>query len=250
MSGIARLQSNQAGFSAQTAIWGYSEVCDKEHVMKLRLGLAAMALMMSVLSAALFVSEYRVFQFTQSLTSLQARAATDVLPTARSGWAQRKITQYCIKALTAQVFVVFPHALQRQGYFSCLDVAEKLLAFNPAHAEAFMIRAVAWTRLGAKPARVQDDLSASQRAAPQLTWLADRRLIFHLSQPHDLRWRTLIDGEVHILLHSYVGRERLAHLYVAWPEYREILQTSVAHHSEQIQSRFFKHVRRTLQDTN
>lgn len=219
--------------------------------MGLRLSLASLAMIMSLVCAVLFVSEYRVYQFTQSLSSLQARAATDaMLPKARSGWAQREMTQYCIDALSDQVFILFPQELQRQGYVSCLDLGDQLLAANPAHAEALTIRALAQTSLGAESADVQSDLIASQLAAPQLTWLADRRLSFVLSQPATEDWAALIESEALILLGSSIGLRRLAQIYANRPEHRAVLQASVELTSERVQRRFINRVRHALQESS
>ncbi len=163
---------------------------------------------------------------------------------------ERVASNVVIDALNDQVFILFPQELQRQGYVSCLDLGDQLLAANPAHAEALTIRALAQTSLGAESADVQSDLIASQLAAPQLTWLADRRLSFVLSQPATEDWAALIESEALILLGSSIGLRRLAQIYANRPEHRAVLQASVELTSERVQRRFINRVRHALQESS
>lgn len=217
--------------------------------MGLRLGLAVLALMMMIVSAGLFVSDYRVFRFGQSLISLQARAATqNALPRPRSGWAQAQMADYCITALKDQVFTLFPQDLQQQANAACAAQADQMLVANPAAAEALAIRAFARLAAGDDLAQIQGDMAASARAAPQLTWLADRRLSVILAQPDPTgRWAAQIEREAFILASASIGLTRLAQIYARAPQYRDAIQTGVEQHPAQTQRQFINSVRRALE---
>ena len=217
--------------------------------MGLRLGLAVLAAMMMIVSAGLFVSDYRVFRFGQTLISLQARAATEnALPRPRSGWAQAQMADYCITALKDQVFVLFPQDLQQQANAACSAQADQMLATNPAAGEALAIRAFAHLAQGDDPAQGQADMMASALAAPQLTWLADRRLSVVLAQPEtDGAWAAQITKETYILAASQVGLARLARIYTQFPQYHDAIQQGVEQHSELTQRVFVTRVRRALE---
>ncbi len=216
--------------------------------MNIRLGLVAIATVLMVLSAILFVQEYRVFQFTRMLTSLQAQAATkDELPIARSGWAQLQMSQYCLSALHTDVFSLFPGALRSQGYGSCADMAQGVLNRNPADAQFLAVRAMARENSGEDTGLYYADIKASQLAAPKLTWLASRRLSNLLRFKDEAEVIPLIEGEIDILLDAHSGRLRVARLYVSDPGLREIILQRAELQPNDIQRPFLSLMRRTVQ---
>ena len=215
--------------------------------MGLRVCLAVLAIVMTIVSAGLFVSEYRVFVFTRELTSLQARAASqDKLPRPLSGWAQLEMLEYCIEALGDQVFILFSQDDQRQGHMACKELAEELLEDNPANASALTLRAFAQQALGAAPETIQADLQASRLAAPKLTWLADRRLGFAIDSVSEPARSAMIAAEADILLASRIGVSRLTQIYTHNPELRPVILPRVEAQPAQVQRQFLNQTRQLL----
>lgn len=216
--------------------------------MSIRIGLAIIAIILAVVSASFFVNEYRVFQFTRMLTSLQAQAATkDALPTPRSGWSQLQMSQYCLDALHTDVFSLFPGALRAQGYASCADMAQGVLNGNPADAQFLAVRAMVRKNSGDDAGLYYADIKASQLAAPKLTWLANRRLNNLLRFKDEADVIPLIEGEIDILLDAPSGWLPVAQLYVSDLELREIILQRAELQPNDVQRPFLSLVRRTAQ---
>jgi hypothetical protein len=110
---------------------------------------------------------------------------------------------------------------------ACADAARSVTAAMPTYARAWLALALTDT----------DALDRARATAPEVAWLADRRLIMTLR--HGIEPRS----DIAVLLRSNAGTRALAAHYLAMPERRELFLSVAEQASPDQQRRFLSAIK-------
>jgi hypothetical protein len=164
-------------------------------------------------------------------------------PAFSSASAEDALTE-CDWAMTSLFGTLQPGGRVRGIAAACAKLAGDVAADRPTSAHAFLIRALAASRLG-DVEELNRALVLCQRYAPNSQWLARARMA--LAERHEAELsdasRAAEDADIAVLVHSYHGIEAVAERDLRDPAARERITGVVETLATQDQARFLSRVR-------